>query len=313
LKIEKFKFEIFILQFSILNSSAFDHWPLCSLPFALMLDQITPVILTYNEAANIGRTLERLEWAKDIVVVDSLSDDETLGIVAGTPQARTFERKFVSLEDQWNFALRETSITTEWVLALDADYVLTPGLVEELRSLKPDKEIAGYWARFVYCINGRPLRGAAYPHVVALYRRELARYRQDGHAHRVVIEGDLDLLRAPILHDDRKSLGRWLRSQDEYMRLETRKLRETDWSELGWADRIRKMIVPAPLGMFLYCLFVRGVILDGRAGLYYAFQRLISELILSLYLIEERFACEKTVETERVVTITEASEDTLTE
>ena len=273
-----------------------------------MLDQITPVILTYNEAANIERTLERVAWAKDIIVVDSLSDDETLAIVARAPQARTFERKFVSLEDQWNFALRETSITTEWILALDADYVLTPGLVEELRSLKPENEIAGYWARFVYCINGRPLRGAAYPPVVVLFRRKLARYRQDGHAHRVVIEGNLDQLTAPILHDDRKSLGRWLRSQDDYMRLETRKLLETGWSELGWPDRIRKMILPAPLGMFLYCLFVRGVILDGRAGLYYAFQRLVSELILSLYLIEERLAEEKTVGTERAVVMTEASE-----
>jgi glycosyltransferase involved in cell wall biosynthesis len=258
-----------------------------------MLDQITPVILTYNEAPNIGRTLERLSWARDIVVVDSLSDDETLAIVATAPQARAFERKFVSLEDQWNFALRETSITTDWVLALDADYILTPGLVEELSQLKPDDETAGYSARFVYCINGSPLRGAAYPPVVTLYRHKLARYRQDGHAHRVVIEGNVDDLRAPILHDDRKSLGRWLQSQNDYMKLETRKLLETDRRELGWPDRIRKMIVVAPPAMFLYCLFVKGAILDGRPGLYYAFQRLLSETLLSLYLIDQGFAEEE--------------------
>ena len=78
-----------------------------------MLDQITPIILTYNEAPNIGRSLERLQWARDIVVVDSLSDDETLDIVARTPQARVFHRRFVSLEDQWNFALRETGIASD--------------------------------------------------------------------------------------------------------------------------------------------------------------------------------------------------------
>jgi glycosyltransferase involved in cell wall biosynthesis len=254
-----------------------------------MLDQITPIILTYNEAPNIGRSLEQLQWARDIIVVDSLSDDETLDIVAHTPQARVFHRRFVSLEDQWNFALRETGIASDWVLALDADYILTPEAVEEISLLKPSKDAAGYRAKFVYCVYGKPLRGSAYPPVVVLYRHSLARYRQDGHAHRVVIDGSIAELRSPILHDDRKSLGRWLRSQDDYMKLETRKLLETDWSALGWADRTRKMLLPAPLVMFAYCLFVRGAILDGREGLYYALQRLLSEVLLSLYLIDHMF------------------------
>ena len=251
-----------------------------------MLDQITPIILTYNEAPNIGRTLERLQWARDIIVVDSLSDDETLDIVARTPQARIFKRRFVSHEDQWNFALRETGIATEWVLALDADYVLTPEAVEEIRALKPSQDRAGYRTKFVYCVYGRPLRGSAYPPVTVLYRHNLARYRQDGHTHRVVIDGNVGQMRSPILHDDRKPLGRWLRSQADYTKLEARKLLDTDWRGLGWADRVRKMIVAAPPMMFAYCLFVRGAILDGRAGLYYAFQRLLSELLLSLYLID---------------------------
>lgn len=45
-----------------------------------MMEQITPLILTCNEAPNIGRTLERLTWARDIVVVDSFSNDETVEI-----------------------------------------------------------------------------------------------------------------------------------------------------------------------------------------------------------------------------------------
>jgi glycosyltransferase involved in cell wall biosynthesis len=251
-----------------------------------MLEQITPIILTWNEASNIGRTLDPLQWARDIIVVDSLSDDETLDIVARTPQARVFKRRFVSLEDQWNFALRETGIETEWVLALDADYVLTPEALEEIGALRPSQHVAGYRAKFAYCVHGRALRGSAYPPVTVLYRHNLARYRQDGHAHRVLIDGQVSELRSPLLHDDRKPLGRWLRSQDDYMKLETRKLLMTHWSALGWADRIRRLIVPAPLVMFVYCLFVRGAILDGRAGLFYAFQRLLSELLLSLYLID---------------------------
>jgi glycosyltransferase involved in cell wall biosynthesis len=254
--------------------------------FPNMLDQITPIILTYNEAPNIGRSLERLEWARDIVVVDSFSSDETLDIVDRTPQARTFQREFDCHLNQWSFALNNTGITSEWVLALDADYVLTPDVISELRNLTSATDVDGYQARFVYCVNGRPLRGSAYPPVTVLYRRRMASYRQDGHTQRVEVQGKVEKLRAPILHDDRKSIDHWVRAQSRYMKLEADKVYESDWRVLGWADRIRKMMLPAPLLMFGYCLFVRGAILDGRAGLYYAFQRLLSELLLSLYLIE---------------------------
>ncbi len=273
-----------------------------------MLEQITPIILTYNEAPNIGRTLEPLEWAHDIVVVDSFSDDETGVIVERTPNARLIQREFDSLANQWNFALRQAGIKSEWVLALDADYLLTPEFIEELKTLKPSPEIKGYTANFVYCVNGRRLRGSAYPPVTVLYRHQDARYRQDGHAHRVVIEGTVINLKSVMLHDDRKSLSHWLRSQDKYMQLERRKLLESPVRELGWADRIRRLRVIAPFAIFLYCLFVKGAILDGRAGLYYAFQRLLSELFLSLYLFEESFATEDTIESQNSVVYPERIE-----
>ena len=89
-----------------------------------MLDQITPLILTYNEAPNIARALAGVSWAKDIVVVDSFSDDETVAIAKSFPQVRVFQRTFDNHRNQWEFGLKETGITTPWVLALDADYVV---------------------------------------------------------------------------------------------------------------------------------------------------------------------------------------------
>ncbi len=252
-----------------------------------MFEQITPLILTYNEAPNIGHTLGQLYWADDIVVVDSFSDDETLEIVSGFPRARVFRRKFDSHEGQWNFALNETGISSEWVLALDADYTLTPDLIEELRGLSPGTGVAGYSANFVYCIDGRPLRGSAYPPVTVLYRRARAVYRQDGHTQRVTVDGEVGQLRAAILHDDRKPLGRWLQSQARYMRTEAKKLAGSDSGDLNRADRLRRLRFVAPLVMLFYVLFVKRAILDGRAGLFYAFQRTVAELILSLYLVED--------------------------
>ena len=250
-----------------------------------MLDQITPLILTFNEAPNIERTLAPLSWARDIVVVDSGSTDATREMLARHASVRAVERVFTTHAEQWNFGLEHTGIRTDWVLALDADFVLSEDLAAELAALKPDAGVGGYRASFTYCIDGKPLRGAAYPPVVVLYRRSGARYVQDGHTQRVQVPGRVGELKGRIFHDDRKPLAHWLAAQARYMRLEARKLHATPAAQLGPADRLRQLIVFAPPVMFLYCLLVRGGILDGGAGLFYALQRAVAEAILSLYLL----------------------------
>ena len=261
-----------------------------------MLDRITPVLLTRNEAPNISRTLARLVWARDIVVVDSNSDDDTAILVSRFPQARILRREFDTHAQQWDFALNQTGIETEWVLALDADYVLSDALIEEIGALKPPACVAGYRAAFRYIVNGHPLRGSLYPPVTVLYRRAAAHYVQDGHTQRVVVAGNVESLRGIVLHDDRKPLSRWIESQRRYMTLEAERLAPLAWRQSDWKGRLRKLKVVTPIGMGLYCLFVKGAILDGRAGLLYSLQRAFSELLLSLYLIDAEQNCERAVE-----------------
>jgi len=252
-----------------------------------MLEQITPLVLTYNEAPNIARVLQGLSWARDVVLVDSFSTDETAAIAASFPNVRVVQRVFDCHRNQWQFGLTETQIKTEWVLALDADYTVTTDLVSELRALQPDEETGGYRARFIYCISGKPLRSGIYPPVTVLYRRAAANYIQDGHTQRVSLAGRVEELQAPLLHDDRKPLRRWLQSQKRYTKLEVEKLRVMDPAKLGLVDRLRRwpLVVP-PVALF-YCLIVRGGVRDGWHGFYYAFQRGTAELMLSLYWIKK--------------------------
>ena len=228
-----------------------------------MLDQITPLILTYNEAPNIARSLGALSWAKDVVVVDSFSDDETVAIAKSVPRVRVFQRAFDTHRNQWEFGLKETGIETPWVLALDADYVLSDEVITELKNLTPDAQTAGYRANFVYCIKGKKLRSGIYPPVTVLYRRDAATYVQDGHTQRVELEGATEDLHSPIFHDDRKSLKRWLNSQAKYTQLEAQKLRAADPAQLDLAERLRRWRFVVPPVMLVFCLIVRGGILDG--------------------------------------------------
>jgi glycosyltransferase involved in cell wall biosynthesis len=254
-----------------------------------MIDNVTPLILAFNESPNIGRVLERLLWARDIVVVDSFSDDQTVAIAKSFPQVRVLQRKFDNHAAQWNFGLRETGIETEWVLALDADYIVTPEFLDELKGINPTTKTRGFQVPFTYCINGRALRSGVYPPVTVLYQKAFAEYSQDGHTHRLELKGDVGMIGARLLHDDRKPLKSWFESQQRYMALEAKKLLAPDANTLSKADRIRRLRVVAPLAVLFYCLVVRGAVLDGWPGFYYAFQRMFAELLLSLYLIEHDF------------------------
>jgi len=250
-----------------------------------VLADITPVILTYNEAANIGRSLERLTWAPQVIIVDSGSTDDTLAIAGRFPNVRTVQRPFDTHAQQWRFATAETGITSDWILRLDADYMMEPALREEIAALAPAPSTAAYQIAFTYCIHGKPLRASLYPALPILFRRGRESFLQDGHTEKLRIDGPVVPLRNRLLHDDRKSLGRWLQSQSRYQLAEAKKLTSRPWSELSWPDRLRCTRVLGPLAVAVHCLFVKRLIFDGTAGLFYTSQRVAADVMLSMHLL----------------------------
>ena len=247
------------------------------------LEEITPVVLARDEEVNIGRTLAQLAWARQVIVVDSFSTDATETVAESFPNVKVLRRELDTLAGQSQFGIRQAS--TNWILLLDADFFVPPELVDELRELAPAPEVRAYRAAFDYAIDGTRLRASLYPARVVLLQREHSEVWQDGHAHRVLVDGATVTLRSKIVHDDRKPFDRFVARQKRYMRQEAEKLASADPRSLSLAGRVRKLIFLAPFAAAFHALFVRGLILDGRAGLRYAFERFIAESILSLELL----------------------------
>jgi hypothetical protein len=95
-------------------------------------------------------------------------------------------------------------------------------------------------------------------------------------------------LRGVVYHDDRKPLSRWLASQQRYAHIEANLLLSAEPQRLSAVDRLRRMGWPAPVLVLFYVLLVKGCLLDGWPGWFYALQRLLAETMMALELIDRR-------------------------
>ena len=249
---------------------------------------VIPVILTLDEAPNIERVLCRLRWAPSVLVVDSGSIDGTQELARAFDNVELVEHAFIDFESQWNFAVATAREISPWILALDADYVLSDEIIESIRALPRSPAADAYRASFSYCIHGQVLRGSLYPSKPILFHADRARYVQRGHTQVLQVDGIVDRLDGRVLHDDRKSQTRWLRSQWRYAREEAVLIEQSSWRQLGWSARVRKLLVPAAPLAFAISMFWRGGILDGWPGLLYGLQRTIAELLIATALVQRR-------------------------
>jgi glycosyltransferase involved in cell wall biosynthesis len=250
------------------------------------LSQITVLILTYNEAPNIRRTLEALTAFDDVLVLDSGSTDETFAIVKTYPNARLMVRAFDTHASQWNHGL--AACHRPWVLALDADYIVSKTLISSMTQLSPSEAVGGYKVTFGYCIFGRRLSASLYPPAVVLFRRERSVYVQIGHTQRLKVAGSIEPLTGVIDHDDRKPLARWIASQIQYAKLEADYLVSVPSPSLSRARRIRRVGWPAPILVFFSTLIVKRCIFDGWAGWLYVMQRVLAEVLLAIEIVDRQ-------------------------
>jgi glycosyltransferase involved in cell wall biosynthesis len=161
--------------------------------------KLSAIIITRNEADNIGACLEGVAFCDERIVVDSGSDDDTVRI-ARAAGATVVTHAWAGFGAQKNFALSQAR--GEWVLSIDADERVSAPLAAEILSTIGSAPANGYEIARLSTFLGRPMRHSGWfpDYVLRLFRREKARFTDDLVHERVVCDGPVGRLAGLLDH-----------------------------------------------------------------------------------------------------------------
>lgn len=196
-----------------------------------MNHKLSAVIIVYNEEVKIERCLRSLNWVDEVIIVDSLSTDRTLEI------CRRYTDKIYQHPWPNNYStqrnLANSYASNDWVLALDADEVVTKTLRDEILSLLskgPEADLYGI-PRREYLGGKWITAGGFYPqHMTRLYRKSLGEWINPLHE-RFVTRGRMKYLKYPILHDGAPTFEIFMDNYNYYSSVDAKN---------DFADRHRK-------------------------------------------------------------------------
>lgn len=222
---------------------------------------LSVILITRDEARRIERCLRSVDFADEVVVLDSGSTDETVALARELGARVAVRADWPGFGRQKNRALELASC--DWVLSIDADEVVTPRLRESiLAAIRAPGEADAFRLRRRSCFAGRPLRFGDWhgDRVLRLFRRGVARFTDDLVHERLDHGGPAPVLDGLLMHYTIDSLEDALEKGRRYAQAGAPRV----------AARGRGGIASA-LGhgawTFLRGYVLRGGFLDGRHGL----------------------------------------------
>ncbi len=248
---------------------------------------ISVLILTKNEEQDLPGCLTSVAWSDDVHIFDSESTDNTCTI-AHARGAQVTSRAFDGYAQQRNAAL-QLPFRHPWVFVLDADERPTPALSAEMQAAvrSAPETVAGFRMRRRDYLWGTWLKHAQLtPYYVRLLRPQRVHYTRDINEI-LEVKGAIAELAAPLDHlAFSKGISHWIAKHNAYSTKEAELLASgdavraaswraallaPDFHERRIAQKALFYELPGrPLIKWLYMMFVRGAVLDGRAGITYA-------------------------------------------
>ena len=190
--------------------------------------RLAGIILTYNESEHIQDCIKSLQFADEVLVVDSFSTDHTVEL-ANECNVEVIQNAFQDYADQRNFALGAVRDRVDWVLFVDADERVTAELADEVREVIKNSDYVGWQIPRHNYIFGKLTRGAGwYPdHQTRLLKASSARYDPERKVHEVVqLDGELGTITHHLTHYNYTHVAQFLQKQRKYTAYEASILHE---------------------------------------------------------------------------------------
>ena len=224
------------------------------------MTKITAIIPTLNEEIHISDAIKSVNFANEIIVIDSYSTDKTIEI-AEKFNVKIIKRKFDDFSSQKNFAIDQA--THNWIYILDADERVTPKVEKEiLEAVKNPKQFVGFFVRRTFFFAKEKINYCGWQRdkVVRLFLKEHCKYK--GVVHETIsTKGELGFLKHKIDHFGYRNYNHFISKINHYSTLKARQLHDKGKK----VNAFHLLIKPA--ARFFIHYIIRLGFLDGLAGL----------------------------------------------
>jgi glycosyltransferase involved in cell wall biosynthesis len=270
---------------------------------------IAAIILTLNEADDLPKCLDSLDWTDQKFVLDSGSTDDTCEI-ASSMGAIVYKNEFKGFGQQRCWAIDNIPVKSNWILFIDADEVCTPkfasAVLDAIRNSKDDT--AGFYCCWKLMLYGKWLKFSdSFPRwQFRILKKGKARYRDAGHAMKESdVQGKLEYIKEPYLHYAfSKGWTFWFNRHNKYSTLEAKERLQANFKPqdmLSKDQSIRKEAIKQympkipgwPILRFIHSFFFKGGIFEGIPGLLYSVNISIYEYMIQLKMLESKLVSPK--------------------
>ncbi|MDD2482706.1 MAG: glycosyltransferase family 2 protein [Candidatus Shapirobacteria bacterium] len=239
------------------------------------LKTISVAIATYNEENNIAKCLEAVvDWVDEIIIADGTSQDKTIEIASKFKNV-----KIIKTTNKPIFHLNKNiaidGCTSDWILQLDADEIVTPELKNEIISyLKKDidevKENAFWIPRKNYFLGAFLKKGGQYPDpTIRFYKNGKGRLPCVDVHEQAKIEGEIGWLKNDLEHYADTSFSKYLLRHNRYTTLLAQELQQKN-TPINFISFLNFYLFK-PLWWFLKTFFRHRGYVDGFPGFVFSF------------------------------------------
>ena len=228
------------------------------------MKKITAIIPTYNEQERIKNSLKSAEFADEIIVIDSFSNDNTVNLVKDS-NAILLQRKFDDFSNQKNYAIEKAS--NDWIVWIDADEVLTTDLQGEIKNaIENSKNFVGFYIYRTFFFKGKKMRytGTQNDKLIRVFNKQYCKY--EGMVHeKIKANGKIGSLKNKILHYSYISFDRYIEKLNQHSELKAQELFHKGMMITPFH------IIIKPIARFIKHYFIKLGILDGFYGFIISF------------------------------------------